>query len=151
MISVEVKSGGVWRLVWTNATVTVSGETIDPVNVNAEARGVLIVQTDGTMDKILNTTQSQIDSGTDWIIPNAFASSAYEVRYVNLTGDPLDAATSLNEDEWGSLDNNMFFEQKAGVGTNDDLLSTITIQIRFNGGAVLDSATYNIGAQNITI
>lgn len=153
MTTIEVKSGGVWRTVFEigAGNVTVSGETFTDFGVNRTARAALVVRADGTIDKIVNVTTTQIDSSTDWIIPNGDASSLYDVRYTGLTGDPLDASSSLNEDEWGALSSDMFFEQRALVGTGDAFSSTFTIQVRFNGGAVLDSASYTIGATNIIL
>lgn len=132
--------------------VTVSGETItDNVAINRDARAVLKVYTTGTFYKIEDTTETQIDSGTDWIRPTGDASASYEIKYDYVSGDTLDASTSLNDGQWGNLGTNKFFEQRATASPTQDRATTITISIRFNGGAVLDSATYILEAQAITI
>ncbi len=131
--------------------VTVSGESISDIGVNRDARAAIVVRADGTIDKIVNTTVTQIDVATDWIDPNGDASPDYDTRYTGLTGDPLDGSTSLAEDVWGSIGADKFFEQRADAGSDDDFSSTITIQVRFQGGSPLDSASYTIAAQNVTI
>jgi len=132
--------------------VTVSGETVtDNVAVNRLARAAIVVRSDGTIDKIENATVTQIDSGTDWIIPNGDASSLYEVKYDLDIGDTLDASTDLADGIWGALGADKFFEQRATFYPDQDRASTITISIRFNGGSVLDSATFILEAQAITI
>ena len=153
IVTVEVRSGGVWRTVFipTVGNVTVSGEVISDIGSGDRLfRAALVVKLSGTSDKIVNTTQTQIDGATDWIIPNGDASSLYEVRYTGLTGDALDGSTSLAEDVWGSLGANKFFSQRwvagAGIGMKS---SVFTVEIRFNGGAPLDSASYTLNAERL--
>lgn len=132
--------------------VTVSGETItDNVAVNRAARAALKVYTTGVFYKIEDATETQIDSGTDWIRPTGDASAAYEIKYDYVSGDALHNSTSLADGIWGNLGTNKFFEQRATFSPDQDRGTTITISIRFNGGAVLDSATYVLEAQAVTI
>ena len=131
--------------------VTLSGEIINDIEGGDRLyRAAVIIRTDGTVDKIENTTTTQIDSGTDWIIPNGDASSSYEVRYTNRTGDALDGSTSLAEDTWGAISSDRYFEQRwsigAGVGGKS---SVFDLEIRFNGGSVLDSAQYQLNAERL--
>lgn len=133
--------------------LNLDGHIANAVNVNATARGTIVIRADGTMDKIINTTTSQIDSTADWIRPEDAAPDDYEARYTGLTGDPLDATTTAAVNVWHALDlADYFFEQIANVGTNDDFVSNFTIEIRKgSSGGALVSGAYTCDAQNITI
>jgi len=133
-----------------SGTVTLSGETINDIGSgNRPYRAALVVYTDGTCDKIENLTTTQIDSSTDWIIPNGDASSLHEVRYTNRTGSPLDVTTSLAEDTWGFISSNRFFEQRLDGISIEGFSSSFTVEIRYNGGSVLDSATYALNVERL--
>ncbi len=128
--------------------VTVSGESINDVAAGARLyRAALVFRTDGTVDKIENTTTTQIDSSTDWIIPNGDADSTYDVRYTSNVGDALHSSTSLSEDTWGAMSTDRFFEQR----TNDieQKTSTFTIEVRKDGGSVIDSASYTLNVERL--
>lgn len=132
--------------------VTVSGEHVDDFGINREGRAVIVFRQDGTVDKIVNATPTQIDVSTDWIIPNNAAPSNYEIRYTGLTGDPLDASTSAAENIWRQVTlGDYFFEQRA-PNNLDNFESTITIEVRKgSSGGALDSATYVIHASRNNI
>ena len=136
----------------SGAVVTVSGDAAADTGVNRAARAAIVLRSDGTVDQIENVTTTQIDTATDWIIPNSAAPDDYEGRYTGLVGDPLDNATSLAEDVWGALSSDIFFEQRADIGTDDDFSSSITIEVRKgSSGGAIDSATYTLDATNVTI
>lgn len=60
--------------------VALSGENITDSFGSPTATAGVRINTDGTVDKNETGVYSQIDSSTDWIIPNAAASSAYYVK-----------------------------------------------------------------------
>ena len=131
----------------TSEVVTVSGESInDTVSQPTDAIAGVRWNADGTVDKKEALTFTQIDSGTDWVIPNGAASSDFEVRYTALTGDAFTTAAAA-EDTWIDLGSARLWEIRSDAG--DNLSNSSTFEIRKNGGAVLDSATYTITANNL--
>lgn len=132
--------------------VTVSGETVtDNVAINRNARAAVIFRLLGFVDKIENVTTTQIDNSTDWIQPNGDASANYQIKYDLDSGDALHGTTTFADGVWGDLRTDVFFEQRATFSPDQNFESTITISIRFNGGAVLDSATYVLEAEAATV
>ena len=123
------------------AIVTVSGQTITPAPVAdpGNAKATVIFNADGTVDQNRNESVTQIDSATDWIIPNEKASGDYDVRYTGLTGDALDIAAAA-EDAWIALSSDREFGlTQTVIGTKD---TTVTIEIRGPDGSTIDSASY---------
>lgn len=129
------------------AIVSVSGETIGSAGVGSQLARLDFLAV-GTVFKFETSSgNNQIDSATDWIIPNGAASSDYDVRYINLSGDAFTfSAASENtwidlgsDRSWGYIDSNPApFELLFGFAT---------FQIRLGpSGPVLDSATYTLAA-----
>lgn len=131
-----------------SAVVTVSGEVITDTGAGARTyRAAAVFRTGGTVDKIVNTTTTQIDNSTDWLIPNGDAPADYEVKYDLISGPALDGSTSLADGVWGALTADKFFEQRrTAIGSSS---STITISVRKGSGSVLDSATYVLTADRL--
>ena len=134
-----------------NGAVTLSGETgihgTGDIGTGFIANAAIVVRADGTIDKIeTGVGTTQIDSATDWIIPNSAASSAYEVMIhedsgtLNRSGqDAIDTWVALDQDrEWGVL----YSSPTPGSKT-----CTATLSIRKNGGPVIDTAVYTVTAQ----
>lgn len=122
--------------------VTVSGEAVSDSD-SGGATCSIIFRSDGTVDKIEGATTTQIDSGTDWIIPNGDASSDYDVRATSISSGTSDtfAAEGAAEDVWIDLgsDREWRFTESSPFGAHD---ISCTFEIRFDGGSVLDSASY---------
>lgn len=144
---IYANDNGVLRLVFAAGTVTLSGEAVsssDPGSATATIR----FTAEGTVEKDENGTTTQVDSGTDWIIPNVAASSEYQIRYTNFTGSALLSPPS-DEDEWIDLSedrNFSLFRFSSNPGTS---ACSFTIEIRKgSSGAALDSATYTLSAQS---
>lgn len=148
--TIQVRLGGVWRTVFESAVVTVSGESATDIGVNRASRAVIVVRQDGTIDKIQNVTTTQVDSATDWIIPNSEAPSDYQTRYTGLTGDPLDASTSAAQNVWRAISVGDYFYEQRATG-NQSFSSTFTIQVRKGTGPVLDSASFDLTATSIIL
>lgn len=128
------------------AAVNLDGETISFSSTNNRWAGVRI-NTDGTVDRRggASGTYTQIDSGTDWIIPNAAASSSYQVFCAvnSTTGNGLDAG-SASTATWLDLSvAREWFCARSTVGTDN---ANITISIRLGTGATIDSGTYDLTA-----
>jgi hypothetical protein len=128
-----VNVSGAWKQFYQNAVVTLSGETITGV---IEAQ--LVVKSDGTVEKYLDGVFTQIDGGTDWVIPNSAASSLYEVMFSQDSGSAPEVGTL---DSWQDLGT----DRSLGYNTDTPGSGIFTVQIRYNGGAPLSSAQYTIG------
>lgn len=123
-------------------TVTVSGESVTGLKLSGTATAGIRVNADGTIDKNQNGIYSQIDAATDWIIPNGSASSLYEVRVTSVTGSFSNAAAAPNT--WINLGSNREWNViQVGEGSST---ASFTLEIRYDGGAVLDSGTYFLTA-----
>ncbi len=133
------------------AVVTLSGEniaTVDGVTPYNSQCGIRI-NTDGTIDsmKILNggaKVYTQLAAPTDWIAPNAAATSVYEVRVTSVTGT-FDAAAAA-DDVWIAISSNRewsIVKTDAGIETVD-----FDVEIRYASGAALAAGTYQIHIEN---
>jgi hypothetical protein len=137
---------------YANGIVTLSGETItgtDNTGPTYSASAALVVKADGTLDKIeTGVGTTQIDAATDWILPNSYGSSDYEVMIHEDSGtlnrpfqDAIDTWISLAGDrDWGV--------QYSSSGTGSKTC-TATLSIRKDGGPVIDTAVYVFTAQGV--
>ena len=127
-------------------TVTVSGEVVvSLVFGGGNSDTHLKVDNDGNMYKQINFGgYTQIDSSTDWVRPTTSSPGLYEVRYTGLTGSAIFTGTTA-EDTWHSMSSgDWILRQRQLGGGFDSTSSTFTVEIRLNGGAVLDSASYTL-------
>ena len=126
--------------------VTVSGQTIAYNDTAApwSAYAHLKVATDGNVYEGEGTSATpsyvQIDTGTDWIRPTAANDGLYEVRATIISGSVTGTTGS-----WLTLDTDRVWYVNETVDGSATTAS-FTIEIRYNGGAVLDSATYTLQA-----
>lgn len=134
-----------------SGVVTLSGE-LGIFGLDTQLVGVRF-NTDGTVDKRI-ATYTQIDSGTDWIIPNTSASGSYEVMTDNWadtggSGGGFNAAAAA-EGTWIALTANREWNvQAVGPMGADSSKMTFDAHIRFNGGATLSSGTYSIESNGV--
>lgn len=103
--------------------------------------GLLEIRTDGTLWKREGGTPTQLNSGTDWIIPNGSANSAFDVKWVNVSGDVANNGNMLgDEDTWHAV------STMRSIGYEDSVTSlregVVRISIRKGGGAVLDTGDF---------
>lgn len=145
---VHIKVAGVWKQVWANIVVTLSGETVDAFSFGSDAKAEIIVDNDGKVYKRTNNgSKVQIDTGTDWIRPVSAAPDDYECRYTGLTGDALDAATSAAQNTWRALTTDYFFVQTDSTTGAGGKSSTFTIEIRKgSSGSAIASASFTLTA-----
>ena len=125
--------------------VTLSGEFIEHIPVIGLALAGVKANSDGTMQQRKGGLFTQIDASTDWIIPNGAASSLYEVRYTNVSGNFGSFTPAAAVDTW--IDLGADRQWLLTNGTAIYASRTFTLEIRYNGGAVLSSASYTIAAQ----
>lgn len=121
--------------------VTLSGQTVSSTSLGTAIAGVRF-NTDGTVDQNKGGFYTQIDSSTDWIIPNGGASSDFDVRLVSVTGAALDTGPATGT--WVNLGTNREWLQIRSTNGTDS--STCVFAIRYKGGGDLDTGTYTLTA-----
>jgi len=128
------------------AALALSGEVISHTASDpTQARAHVIFNSDGTVDKREGGTITQLDTGTDWIIPNDAADTLYEVRYTGLTGTAF-GVSAANADVWIDLSSNRTWGYTNTTnGTTDTGDATFEIRIG-GGGPLVVSATYDLTA-----
>lgn len=124
--------------------VTVSGEAVNDSD-SGGATGGIRFNSDGTIDKLEGASYSQIDSGTDWIIPNIAASGDFDVRCTNVSSGTSDDWTTepAAEDVWINLGSDREWKMavSAPFGLHD---LTCDFEVRYNGGAAEDTGTFTL-------
>lgn len=144
--SAWIKVAGVWEQVYLNYLVTLSGGAA----VASTELGVagIRVNTDGTIDKLEDGVVTQLAASTDWVIPNGAASSDFDVRATSVTetgghGLGWDSAPAA-DDTWVDLSvNRTWQDANVGSGGSNTGGHNFTLEIRYKGGAALDSAAYS--------
>lgn len=125
-------------------TITVSGATISD-NDSVVARAGVRVNNDGTIDRNVGGTYTQISASTDWIIPNAHPGLTYHARLTVSSGDGPTAGSSINVWHLTNDSPNWYIENTA----NDIQNGTWLIEISGDGGeTVEDSGSYTVTADN---
>lgn len=127
--------------------VTVSGEDVLEIGTSPRSAGIR-VNIDGTIDSFRSGAYAQIDASTDWIIPNVGASSSYDVRVTSVVFVTGSWGTTPGTDgNWFDLGSNRLWEVSDNDSSSNGTVDvTFTLEIRFNGGSVLDSASYRLVA-----
>lgn len=125
--------------------VTLSGENIFYWDDVQSPVAKLKVRQDGRISKRRNFYQETfIDTATDWIVPNFANDNLYEVRVTNvvqLTGSGLFTSEPVAVDTWIAISADREWTVAADGNVQFDL------QIRYNGGPVLATAQYTLGAR----
>ncbi len=125
----------------SGGVVTLSGRIVTVEEEIIAAIAGVRVNSDGTVDKRESAVFTQIDSATDWIIPNSAAPDDYEVRITNVvfnagTGFFVSAAA---EDVWIVLTSDREWSVRdtdSSAGGNKDTDFTIEIRKGSSGGAI---------------
>ncbi len=128
-----------------------SGETnitTDPGSPYNATTSNFRINTDGTIDEGssidgVGLSYVQVDSATDWIIPNETASSEYEVRVTNVVGDAFTSSPGA-DGTWFDLST-----ARTWTLTHADSSGTDTVTFDFeirrgSSGAALVSAEYTL-------
>ena len=129
--------------------VTLSGETISDSS-GAGSTATVRLNGGGNVFKITTTGGTvQIDVATDWVRPIEFAPGEFEHK-ATATGDTLDGSsdplntwvkfTTVFAPEWTLVSG----------GAEADKHAVVTIEIRFSGGAVLDSGVYSLNTDDLS-
>lgn len=125
------------------AVVTITGGSYYAWDDTSVPIAKLIVRTDGTIDRQKNTnTPVQWNPLTDWIYPNYFTDSLYEFRVTNvviLRGTGWYASPGA-DGTWFDMSADRTWEVRNGNIRFD-------LEVRYNGGAVLDAGQYTLGSE----
>jgi len=131
------------------STVTVSGETIEVVDSGVYAQAGIRVNNDGTLDKKTTTTYTQVDSATDWIIPNSHPGETYHARLTVSSGVGVwTGGGGQSAGSWININTSPVFERR----TADNSVETGVwlLEISGDGGVtVLDSGSFTITTNNL--
>jgi hypothetical protein len=119
---------------------TLSGETISDDSFGDTGIAGIRFNSDGTVDKNEAGVFTQIDSATDWIIPNGAASGNERVRYTSMVGDDFTTKAAL-EDTWIAISGNPAWSLETDTSPQS-LTGTCTFEIDNGSGPVLASASY---------
>jgi len=139
-LMMQVLSAGAAAVTYTG------GDTVhhDVANNNT-ATAILRVRQDGTVQKTVGFTQTQLQALTDWIIPNTGNDNLYEVKFSK--GFLDDAPTGGDAlDVWHFISQNRTVEYVESTN-NTEVKATITTRIRYNGGAEIDNGTNSLRAR----
>jgi hypothetical protein len=133
--------GGTWKRAWTNYDVNLDGGAFSS-GIHART----YINSDGTVDAWTQESgYVQLDSATDWIIPNASAGSEadFEAKWVLTAGSTPDETTAgWTSNTYADLTSNLYVgrSESPGITTCD---VTITIR-RKSDSVVLASGLYEM-------
>ena len=138
---------GFWADAGASGTVTLTNASNSAFSFGSDAYAYFFWNTDGTVDqKDNNAAAQQINSGTDWIIPNTAASSSYRIKYSSLTGDTgfFGVGGNLSTSYTAMSVNNSAFVYDTTIGfANKSCTFTIHID---DGTTEQDTASYTLTA-----
>ncbi len=123
------------------ATVTLDASyTISAIRIGAVASCTITFESDGDITASGNSV-FPTDRG-DWLSPTSSAPGLYEIRATVVSGSVSGSSTGT----WLALTSNRAWTVTSPgfVGTNT---AQLTVEIRNNGGSVLDSTTVNLSAE----
>lgn len=127
--------------------ITVSGESVTHITANGTtARAAIIFRfNDGTVDRIRGTAVLQIDSATDWRIPNGLG-TGYYWKYTML-GFPSYNPGSLAANTWYEITADRTIGAEAASNNTQNTHSiVISVADAASDANILDSASYSCSA-----
>lgn len=144
---------GFWSDAGGGGTVTLSGETVNR-DGTLDVVGIYVYGSSsgsqGQVDKREGSTYTQIDTTTDWVIPNSAAGDGYHIKCTitsDIGGDPGFTGGS-GTGSWLSLTgvtSRFWIAEPPGPYGADSKDITFTLEISDDGGSTtLDSASYRI-------
>ena len=141
--TIEANVGGTWKVVWP--LYALSGESaIDHQIPSGTARAGIRINADGTIDKRLGDTYTQIDAATDWIIPNGGSKTDVRFRCTN-SGSTLAGGSSATG-SWLSAPCEWYVET---TGASKTLSLSVEISLD-TGTSTHDTGAYS-GIADITV
>lgn len=147
---VWVNIAGTWKEAWRGTVYNLDGQPIELADAPGPILTGVRINTDGTVDQHTddNTTDHyvQIDSATDWIIPNGAATSSYWVRATEVAqtgGGTLTGTLATWLQLTGNREWSIERQAVSGAGTSTwDL--TIEIATDSGGSNIVASGLYEM-------
>lgn len=136
-------NGASWIPLYPQAggVVSLFGTTVFSTDAGVPVTATFTVNNDGTVSKYTNF------GGTaylfDWLTPTSEAPGLYEVRFTLASGTTPTDGDTLGV--WHALTSTRSVGNTRS-GTTGTTTSTLTCEIRYNGGAVLDSCSVTVSA-----
>ncbi len=152
-VVVEIKDGGAGTILNTislvdildlAAVITVSGEVISHTSLGTATAGIRF-NTDGTVDKLVGSTYTQIDASTDWLRPVGFAPGDYEVRLESNSGDAFDVGPAVGT--WVALTSAREWKQVRATNGTDTNTAVFGIR-KGSSGSAEDTGSFDFTAFN---
>jgi hypothetical protein len=135
----ELNVGGVWKTA-AIGDVTLTAQTgANQASDLANGTAVFWINADGTVDVDDSGGRVQVNSGTDWIIPNGAANGQYEWKWDLVSGDSPTSTPKPAEGVWEAISTDRKIGCFAGGSYETGI---VTISIRLNGGSTLASANF---------
>lgn len=134
---------------------TLTAATVTGIDADGTWEGTsagMRINSDGTTDTIKQTdggalTYAQVQSATDWVIPNGMASGDYDVRITGLTEHANHTGTyAAVEDTWIDLSADRSYYVSSTTGAVDS--TTVTIEIRDATGTTVVSSAFTFTTEN---
>lgn len=143
--SVHVRVGGVWKQVWAGVSYNLTNASNSAFKFGSNATAYLYVNADGTVDSKDNASPNQqINSSTDWCIPNAATTGLERVRHEGLTGDTGSYVGSMSA-TYSTLGTRYFAVVDSTPGFGGKSV-TATVRIDDGSGNSLASALWTVTA-----
>lgn len=138
--------------------VTLSDQTITDTDSPAAPIVGWRFNTDGTVDRFIGGAWVQVSAGTDWIIPNDYASDQYWLRFTP-DGSPSDFTFLATGDYIGTPDGATWIQassaiavggQKATGGSGTGLAGVdVDLATDSGGSNIIESANLSFGSQRL--
>lgn len=131
--------------------VSILGGTLGvAINFESPAKKLLKFDNDGNI-YFRNNDQGafiQMETSAGWLRPTSSAPGLYECRFINKSGDGI--TTSATENTWSDLTADYEFYILDTSFDDGAQTATFTVEIRLDGGSVLESGVYTISANLLT-
>ena len=152
---IEKNVGGVWKEVFhpqPSGVVTLSGEIVtDDTGLKVGIR----FAAGGVVSKLIGGVYTQVDTGTDWIIPQADAPDLFELMTDNWVdtggaGDGFEDEAAASGVWVPMASSRLWSVLAAGIGGSNSNGMDFDAHIRWNGGATLDSGAYSVTSEDFS-
>lgn len=142
-----INDNGTLRQFFAAATVTVSGESISDSDSPGPVEVRLRFNSNGTVDRYINSGYSQIDSLTDWVIPNSASSNTYYIRLTVDSGTTPSGSATASCLTLGNGSSREWTLTRQAVSGSGSTTGTYTVEISDDSCATtLDSGSYTLTA-----
>jgi hypothetical protein len=131
-------------LVAAGPKVNLDGHTINGNTSGSESQAGVRINADGTVDQNDDGVFSQIDSATDWVIPNSLGGADYTAR-ASVSGDALDAGSAAEDTDLAlSTPRHWFVSDNTPTVGGKSATVTVTLKSAASG------ATLAVGVYTLT-